>query len=105
LRGYRSGTHTTPDTSKLVWRVADDVRDTEILYLKHDREVRCGSVPAVADILKMGEKKLRSSSIKTFNMKLDVLRGQNIEHGSTFLDEIDELSQPDFVVSVGDDED
>jgi hypothetical protein len=75
LCGYRSGTHTTPDTSKLIWRVADDAQAMEILYLKHNREVRCGSISAVANILKEGEKKLRSSLIKTFNAKLDVLHG------------------------------
>jgi hypothetical protein len=67
--GYRGTTHTKPDTSHLVWRVADKARDEELqIYRKN----RCGNAKAVAvhDILALGEKKLKSSSLGTFNRKI-----------------------------------
>jgi hypothetical protein len=66
---YRGTTHTKPDTTHLVWRVADKARDEELQVFKQNR---CGNTKAVAvhDILALGEKKLKSSSLSTFNRKM-----------------------------------
>ena len=66
---YRGTTHTKPDTAHLVWRVADKARDEELQkYIKN----RHGNAKAVAvhDIIALGEKKLKSSSLGTFNRKI-----------------------------------
>jgi hypothetical protein len=38
LRGYSSQSHTDPDTSDLVWRVANNVREHDLLLFKPARE-------------------------------------------------------------------
>lgn len=69
---YRGTTHTNPDTSHLVWRVADKVRDEELQIFKRNRRGNAKAV-AVHDILSLGEKKLKSSSLATFNRKVTAL--------------------------------
>jgi hypothetical protein len=64
-------THSAPDTSHLVWRVADTVRDEEIQVFKDKREGNSnGKVVMAVDILATGEAKLWSSSIANFNRKI-----------------------------------
>ena len=69
LSSYQRSTHTTPDTSHLVWRVADKIRDEDLQVF---REKRLGNskVKAVVDILATGEAKLKFSSLATFNKKI-----------------------------------
>jgi hypothetical protein len=106
LRGYRSETHTTPDTSDLVWKVANNVRDTELFLCKVDRPDLPTEVTKVVNILKEGEKKLKSSSLKTFNHRLQVLQGKPAEvDGVAILEEQDELSPPDFHIALAHDDD
>ena len=66
---YQGTTHTKPDTAHLVWRVADKVRDEELQVFKKNRRGNAKAV-AVHDILALGEKKLKSSSLGTFNRKI-----------------------------------
>ena len=66
---YRGTTHTKPDTAHLVWRIADKVRDEELQVFKQNRRGNAKAV-AVHDILALGEKKLKSSSLGTFNRKI-----------------------------------
>jgi hypothetical protein len=106
LRGHRSETHATPDTSNLVWKIANDAHDTEILLFKNDRDISRHEVPSVVDILREGEKKLRSSSLKTFNAKLSVLlHGQNAEHSLGIFDELDDIPHADFIREYVDNDD
>lgn len=66
---YRGATHTKPDTAHLVWRVADKARDEELQVFRRNRHGNTKAV-AVHDILTLGEKKLKSSSLGTFNRKI-----------------------------------
>jgi hypothetical protein len=38
LGGYKGKTHTTPNTSDLVWKVANDVREVDLLTFKLERQ-------------------------------------------------------------------
>ena len=66
---YQRSTHTTPDTSHLVWRVADKIRDEE-LQVFSEKRLGNSKVKSVVDILATGEAKLKSSSLGTFNKKI-----------------------------------
>ena len=49
------------------------------------------------DILKVGEKKLKLSSLQTFNSKIQVvIQGSNGDGSISILEEHDNLAQPDF---------
>ncbi|KIM76759.1 hypothetical protein PILCRDRAFT_39225, partial [Piloderma croceum F 1598] len=61
LRCYGGTKHTTPDTSSLVWKVADKQR--------HDND----AVKPIVDILAAGEWKIKSASLATFNKKVHTL--------------------------------
>lgn len=101
LGGYKGKTHTSPDTSDLVWKVANDVRELELLVFKLDRQRYpndCAS--PVTDVLMKGEQKLKLSSLKTFNTKIRVfMSGYCIE------DEVDDIPRADYAETViGDDD-
>lgn len=66
---YRGTTHIKPDTAHLVWRIADKVRDEGLQVFKKNRRGNAKAV-AVHDILVLGEKKLKSSSLGTFNRNI-----------------------------------
>ena len=66
---YQGTTHTKADTTHLVWRVADKVRDEELQIFKQNRKGN-GKAIAFCDILALGEQKLKSSSLATFNRKV-----------------------------------
>jgi hypothetical protein len=76
---HRGSKHTTPDTSNLVWRVADKVKNLNLQTFRHSREGNEDAKPFV-DILLEGEKKLKSASLKTFNKKVhQYLAGESVE--------------------------
>lgn len=76
---YQGTTHTPPDTSHLVWRVADSVRDDELQVFKKDR-LGNSKVKSVIDILATGHAKLLSSTLATFNRKIcDMVNGRIFE--------------------------
>jgi hypothetical protein len=66
---YQGLTHTTPDTSHLVWRVADNSQDNKIQVFKENRSGNL-NVKGVVDILTTEAAKLKSSSLGTFNRKV-----------------------------------
>jgi len=102
LRGYRGSSHTTPDTSSLVWKVANNVKEAELLLFKIHREHHPNSdAKSVLNLLDEGEKKLRSSSLKTFNKKIHAL---NEGYDTSSFEEVDELSGPDFRTVIEEDE-
>ena len=63
---YQGSSHSSPDTSHLVWRVADMVKKEEIQVFKENRAGNL-KVKAVIDIRATGEAKLQSLSLATFN--------------------------------------
>ena len=93
---YQRSTHTTPDTSHLVWRVADKIRDEE---LQAFRQKRFGNskVKAVVDILATGEAKLKSSSLATFNKKISAM-----VKGHAYEDEEDGIPQTQLSIGESD---
>jgi hypothetical protein len=101
LGRYGGSKHTTPDTSDLVWKVADKVRELELQIFKirrqnHDND----AVKPVADILAKGEQKLKSASLATFNKKVHTLiAGYSVD------EEIDEIAAMDYGEPIGSDSD
>jgi hypothetical protein len=76
---YHGSTHSSPDTSHQVWRVAEKVKQVGLQTFHLGREENQHAKPCV-DILAEGEAKLQSSSLKTFNKKIhQYLAGQSVE--------------------------
>lgn len=69
---YHGTTHTNPDTTHLVWHIADKAKDEELQVFKQNRHGNAKAV-AVRDILALGEKKLKSSSLRMFNRKITAM--------------------------------
>lgn len=91
---YSGKTHTTPDTSHLSWKVAKKVQALGLLTYKSNREGNeFGKL--TPDLLLEGEKKLRSSSISTFNK-----RYRSRQEGKSVAEEIDELSLSGMVADT-----
>ncbi|KAJ7814578.1 hypothetical protein B0H13DRAFT_1664696 [Mycena leptocephala] len=65
---YQSTGHTTPDTSHLIWRVQGKVAN-EGLHQFNAKRTNNSRRKLVADILKTGEAKLKSSTLATFKKK------------------------------------
>jgi aspartyl/asparaginyl beta-hydroxylase (cupin superfamily) len=84
---YQRSTHTTPDTSHLVWRVADKIRDEELQVFREKR-VGNSKVKGVVDVLATGEAKLKSSSLTAFNKKISAM-----VKGHVYEDEQDVIPQ------------
>lgn len=66
---YQSSTHTPPNTTNLVWRVADKVRDEELQKFKANRSGNA-KVESTLDIMATGEAKLKSLTLAAFNRKV-----------------------------------
>jgi len=96
LGGYKGKTHTTPDISDLVWKVANDVREAELLIFKvhRDRYPNDCATPVV-NILAKGEQKLKSSSLKTFNSKIRILKS-----GHFVDEEVDDIPVADYAERI-----
>ncbi len=76
---YQGSTHSSPDTSHLVWHIANTVWNDEFQVFKENREGN-SKVKVAVDILATGEAKLCSSSIATFNQKIcAMVNGHNYE--------------------------
>ena len=84
---YQSTTHTKPNTEHLVWIIANHIREEKLHIYKENRQ---GNAKAVAtlDILDIGEKKLKSSSLTTFNQKVRAM-----VEGRRYEEEPDSLPQ------------
>jgi len=77
---YQGSNHKPPDTSQLVWRIADKVRDDKLHIFKESRDGNA-KIKAVVNILATGEAKLKSSSLASFNKKVcAMVNGRAYEH-------------------------
>ncbi|KAH9160733.1 hypothetical protein EDB89DRAFT_1885651 [Lactarius sanguifluus] len=84
---YQGTTHTDPKTDHLVWRVSKKVREEQLHMYTEDRPGNA-KAKAVPDILAMGEVKLLSSSLNTFNRKFCAMA-----EGRGYDEELDSLPQ------------
>ncbi|KAJ7435584.1 hypothetical protein B0H11DRAFT_1755875, partial [Mycena galericulata] len=76
---YRNTGHTTPDTSEMMWRVANKVKSEGLQVFEAGRVHNDRRKPT-ADILSTGETRLKSSSLGTFNKKiLAMIAGHGFE--------------------------
>lgn len=66
---YQGRTHTTPDTSQSVWKVAHQIRELGLDKFKSGREGN-DSAKKTINILSLGEQRLKSSTLATFNKKV-----------------------------------
>ncbi|KAJ7933196.1 hypothetical protein B0H13DRAFT_1592591, partial [Mycena leptocephala] len=66
---YQNTSHTTPDTSEFVWRVANQVA-SEGLQQFEDGRANNDKCKLVVNIMMTGEAKLKSSTLATFNKKI-----------------------------------
>ena len=94
---YQRSTHTTPDTSHLVWRIADQIQDEELQIFKEKRSGD-SKVRAAVNILATGEAKLKSSSLATFNKKISAM-----VKGRAYEDELDGIPQANLSIGGTDD--
>lgn len=91
---YQGSTHTDPKTDHLVWRVAGKVHEEQLhVYIK-DRPGNANT-KAVPDILAVGEAKLKSASLTTFNRKFHAM-----VEGRQYDEELDSLPQVAFAVDL-----
>lgn len=89
---YEGKTHTTPDTSPLVWKVAKEV--WELVLGKH-QPGRKGNdkQKMVNNLVDLGEKRLFSSTLETFNKKFACMKAGKV-------DELAEMTEDDELPSV-----
>ena len=85
---HQGSTHHTPNTSHLIWKVADKACELNILTFDPHR---VGSSPTKShpDLMAVGEAKLHSLSLAMFNKKLQGLIAGTLHMGDEF--EVDEL--------------
>jgi hypothetical protein len=84
---YQSTTHTKPNTDHLVWIIANHIRQEKFHVYKENRPGNAKAVVTL-DILDIGEKKLKSSTLTTFNRKVRAM-----VEGRRYDDEQDSLPQ------------
>jgi len=85
---YQGSNHKPPDTSDLVWRVADKVRDDKLQIFDESRDGN-SKIKAVVNILATGEAKLKSSSLASFNKKVcAMVNGHAYEHEEDTIPEV-----------------
>ncbi|KAJ7597961.1 hypothetical protein C8J56DRAFT_774167, partial [Mycena floridula] len=80
----------TPDTSSLVWRVVTAMSSVQVQVYKLEREGN-STVKAFDDLHLKGDGHLSSSSVRTFNKKMD-----KVKAGGAFVPEVDEIGQAEF---------
>jgi hypothetical protein len=97
---HQGTTHHTPDTSHLVWKVADKCCELDILTFQKYR-VGNDKAKLQPDLLAAGESKLHSSSLGTFNKKLHGLLAGTLHAGDGI--ETDELPPLGLSTTTGDD--
>ena len=81
----------TPDTSSLVWRIANDVRALGLNTYQLDRRGNLKQKP-VLNLIDIGEKKLASSSLAMFNKKLACMMAGNLNEVAGITEEDELLS-------------
>jgi hypothetical protein len=90
---YQGSTHKVPKTDHLVWRVAKKVHEEELHLYAEDRT---GNAKAkiVPDVISVGEAKLLSASLNTFNRKVHAM-----VEGRIYDEEVDTLPQNTLAVN------
>ncbi|KAF6761993.1 hypothetical protein DFP72DRAFT_593287 [Ephemerocybe angulata] len=95
---YQNKTHSDVDTSALVWRVADKLKEEGLQKYMPNREGN-DTAKAVGDLIEDGAKKMRSSTIKTFNKKFaSLIQGQHFEPDPDDARELTETLEPNRIV-------
>lgn len=89
---YEGKTHTTPDTSGLVWKVASEVREL-VLGKYQPRRKGNDKQKLVTNLIDVGERKLLSSSLETFNKKLACMKAGNVG-------EMAEIAEEDKILCI-----
>jgi hypothetical protein len=86
---YEGKTHTTPDTSMLVQKVANEVWELTLSKYQPGQKGN-DKQKLVPNLIVVGEKKLLSSSLETFNKRLACMKAGNLDEvaGITEEDEI-----------------
>jgi len=86
---YQGKTHTMLDTSILIQKVANDVAELSLGKYQSGRKGN-EKQKLVPNLIDVGEKKLMSSSLETFNKKLACMKAGNLDEvaGITEEDEI-----------------
>ncbi|KAF7971248.1 hypothetical protein HWV62_21570 [Athelia sp. TMB] len=88
LGRYSGTSHTTPNTSSLVWKVADKIRDEKLDSELRNRKSN-GTAKPVKNAMVAGEKKLKSSTLKTFNLNV-----RKLIEGHTQIDDVEDEMLP-----------
>ena len=94
---YQGTTHTAPKTDHLVGQIAKKVHDERLHVYTEDR-IGNAKVKSVPNILSVGEAKLKSSSLATFNRKICAM-AERRQYVSDDLEEPDELPQITLAVN------
>ena len=68
---YHGSTHTKADTSNLVWRIANKAQEVHLQREIVARENAGSLTKVVPDLRALGRQKFKSSSLATFNKKID----------------------------------
>lgn len=92
--GYQGSTHMESDSSILVWRIADCARELKLQQKVDNRE---GNAKPVVDVQLYGHQKMESSSLATFNKKIDTMK-----EGHATNMEVDDIPACQLVVGAVD---
>jgi len=97
---HQGSSHHTPNTSHLVWKVADKACKLKILTFDPHRARSCPA-KCCPDLMALGEAKLQLSSLATFNKKLQGLISGTLCMGDE--SEVDELPTLGLNITVNND--
>ena len=93
---YKGTTHKVPKTDHLVWHVSKKIYDKGLHLYTEDRPGN-KNIKAITNSLFVGQEKLRSSSLSTFNCKIcDMIEGQQ------YNEDLDSLPQFSLAVNLED---
>ena len=93
--GYQGSTHSDVDVSSLVWCVANKVHE-----LKFQTKLTIRNVPMpkpITDLQNVGWQKFESTSLATFNKRIQDLRAERPVEG-----EMDDIAIPNFQITTMD---
>ena len=97
---YQGKTHTTPDTSKLVWKVANKVQELMLGKYLPDHKGN-DKQKLVTNLIDVGEKRLLSSTLEMFNKKLACMKAGNVDELAGMI-KVDEIPSVQLSVELDD---
>ena len=97
---YQGKTHTTPDTSKLVWKVANKVQELMLGKYLPDHKGN-DKQKLVTNLINVGEKRLLSSTLETVNKKLACMKAGNVDELAGMI-KVDEIPSVQLSVELDD---